>query len=164
MNEGRNMMLALVLSALVPFGGGRIPVPGAPYRLDGFGSRLALKQKLDEYFASGANDHSNEPSHHVPYLYAAIGFSVVIEALNQLAGRNVAREEALVLPVQAGRPNEAFAVEIGADPHLDAVEEAHQHQFVGPAQVGGAHPQHGGHVPAIGELSHVIVAGGVVRA
>lgn len=39
-----------------------------------FGSRLALKQKLDEYFASGANDHSNEPSHHVPYLYAAIGY------------------------------------------------------------------------------------------
>ena len=28
------------------------------------------------------------------YLYAAIGFSVAIEALNQLAGRNVAREEA----------------------------------------------------------------------
>lgn len=32
----------VVFSALVPFGGGRIPVPGAPYRLDGFGSRLAL--------------------------------------------------------------------------------------------------------------------------
>ena len=33
---------------------------------------------------------------HIPksYLYAAIGFSVAIEALNQLAGRNVAREEA----------------------------------------------------------------------
>ncbi len=33
---------------------------------------------------------------HIPksYLYAAIGFSVVIEALNQLAGRNVAKEEA----------------------------------------------------------------------
>jgi len=33
---------------------------------------------------------------HIPksYLYAAIGFSVAIEALNQLAGRNVAKEEA----------------------------------------------------------------------
>ncbi|MFC5512594.1 TerC family protein [Massilia jejuensis] len=33
---------------------------------------------------------------HIPkgYLYAAIGFSVVIEALNQLAGRSLAREEA----------------------------------------------------------------------
>ncbi|KQQ97513.1 TerC family protein [Massilia sp. Leaf139] len=33
---------------------------------------------------------------HIPksYLYAAIGFSVLIEAFNQLAGRNVAKEEA----------------------------------------------------------------------
>lgn len=33
---------------------------------------------------------------HIPkaYLYAAIGFSVAIEALNQVAGRNLAREEA----------------------------------------------------------------------
>jgi predicted alpha-1,2-mannosidase len=38
------------------------------------GGRAALKEKLDAYFASGANDHSNEPSHHVPYLYAAIGY------------------------------------------------------------------------------------------
>ena len=30
----------VVFSALVPFGGGRIPVPGAPYRLDGFGLSL----------------------------------------------------------------------------------------------------------------------------
>ena len=38
------------------------------------GGPETLKQNLDAYFASGANDHSNEPSHHVPYLYAAIGF------------------------------------------------------------------------------------------
>jgi predicted alpha-1,2-mannosidase len=39
-----------------------------------FGGPAHLKTKLDAYFASGANDHSNEPSHHVPYLYAAIGY------------------------------------------------------------------------------------------
>ena len=39
-----------------------------------FGGPQTLKGKLDEYFASGANDHSNEPSHHVPYLYSAIGY------------------------------------------------------------------------------------------
>lgn len=38
------------------------------------GGREKLKSKLDEYFASGQNDHSNEPSHHSPYLYAAIGY------------------------------------------------------------------------------------------
>lgn len=39
-----------------------------------FGSAAKLKAKLDEYFSSGQNDHSNEPSHHSPYLYAAIGY------------------------------------------------------------------------------------------
>jgi predicted alpha-1,2-mannosidase len=39
-----------------------------------FGGPENLKANLDAYFASGANDHSNEPSHHVPYLYAAIGY------------------------------------------------------------------------------------------
>lgn len=33
-----------------------------------------LKAKLDEHFAGGHNDHTNEPSHHVPYMYAAIGY------------------------------------------------------------------------------------------
>ena len=35
------------------------------------GGPQALKKRLDAYFSSGANDHSNEPSHHSPYLYAA---------------------------------------------------------------------------------------------
>jgi predicted alpha-1,2-mannosidase len=39
-----------------------------------FGGPVNLEEKLDAYFASGANDHSNEPSHHVPYLYSAIGY------------------------------------------------------------------------------------------
>jgi putative alpha-1,2-mannosidase len=29
---------------------------------------------MDEYFAGGHNMHSNEPSHHAPYLYSAIGY------------------------------------------------------------------------------------------
>jgi len=39
-----------------------------------FGGREKLKAKLDEHFEGGHNDHTNEPSHHVPYLYAAIGY------------------------------------------------------------------------------------------
>jgi predicted alpha-1,2-mannosidase len=50
-------------------------VPHDPHGLaDLLGGREKLKQKLDEYFASGQNDHSNEPSHHSPYMYAAIGY------------------------------------------------------------------------------------------
>lgn len=37
------------------------------------GGPAKLKAKLDEHFEGGHNDHTNEPSHHVPYLYAAIG-------------------------------------------------------------------------------------------
>lgn len=33
-----------------------------------------MKDKLDQHFADGHNMHSNEPSHHVPYLYSAIGY------------------------------------------------------------------------------------------
>jgi predicted alpha-1,2-mannosidase len=50
-------------------------VPHDPHGLaELLGGRKKLKQKLDEYFTSGQNDHSNEPSHHSPYLYAAIGY------------------------------------------------------------------------------------------
>lgn len=38
------------------------------------GGEDKMKAKLDEYFDGGYNDHSNEPSHHAPYLYAAIGY------------------------------------------------------------------------------------------
>lgn len=38
------------------------------------GGREAMKAKLDAYFEGGWNEHSNEPSHHAPYLYAALGF------------------------------------------------------------------------------------------
>lgn len=32
-----------------------------------------MRRKLDAHFAGGHNMHSNEPSHHVPYLYAMLG-------------------------------------------------------------------------------------------
>ncbi|KAI1493476.1 glycoside hydrolase family 92 protein [Biscogniauxia mediterranea] len=37
------------------------------------GGRAGLAAKLDAHFDDGHNWHGNEPSHHVPYLYAAIG-------------------------------------------------------------------------------------------
>ncbi|KAH8883825.1 hypothetical protein GQ53DRAFT_421029 [Thozetella sp. PMI_491] len=37
------------------------------------GGRAGMKAKLDAHFDGGHNLHSNEPAHHVPYLYAAIG-------------------------------------------------------------------------------------------
>jgi predicted alpha-1,2-mannosidase len=33
-----------------------------------------MKRKLDEHFADGHNLHSNEPSHHVPYLFSMLGY------------------------------------------------------------------------------------------
>ncbi|OAQ68782.1 glycoside hydrolase family 92 protein [Pochonia chlamydosporia 170] len=38
------------------------------------GGKAGMKVKLDEHFSGGHNMHSNEPSHHVPYLYSAIGY------------------------------------------------------------------------------------------
>ncbi|KAI1098314.1 glycoside hydrolase family 92 protein [Jackrogersella minutella] len=38
------------------------------------GGRRGMKTKLDEHFDGGHNMHSNEPSHHVPYLYSLIGY------------------------------------------------------------------------------------------
>ncbi|ETS72944.1 hypothetical protein PFICI_15336 [Pestalotiopsis fici W106-1] len=37
------------------------------------GGRDGLKNKLDEHFAGGHNLHSNEPAHHVSYLYSLLG-------------------------------------------------------------------------------------------
>ncbi|KAJ5183956.1 hypothetical protein N7492_001572 [Penicillium capsulatum] len=39
-----------------------------------FGGRDAMRRKLDQHFQDGHNEHSNEPSHHVPYLYSVLGF------------------------------------------------------------------------------------------
>lgn len=54
-----------------------------------FGSAASLKEKLDEYFSSGQNDHSNEPSHHSPYLYAAIGYPSSTQTMvREIAAQN----------------------------------------------------------------------------
>ncbi|KAK3721982.1 hypothetical protein LTR37_002798 [Vermiconidia calcicola] len=47
------------------------------------GGREKLKAKLDEYFDGGHNEHSNEPSHHAPYMYAAIGYPASTQNLTR---------------------------------------------------------------------------------
>ncbi|EDR07263.1 glycoside hydrolase family 92 protein [Laccaria bicolor S238N-H82] len=37
------------------------------------GGNLSFVRSLDEHFDGGHNEHSNEPSHHIPYLYAMAG-------------------------------------------------------------------------------------------
>ncbi|KAI0427199.1 glycoside hydrolase family 92 protein [Xylaria sp. FL1042] len=49
-----------------------------PHDIDGLANlfqdgRDGMKLKLDEHFDGGHNMHSNEPSHHIPYLYSLIG-------------------------------------------------------------------------------------------
>jgi CBS domain containing-hemolysin-like protein len=82
---------------------------------------------------------------HIPktYLYAAIGFSVLIEALNQLAGRNVAKEEARLplrertadailrmLGGKSGQPDDGAAAAPAA-PDAEAFEPAERHMVSG---------------------------------
>ncbi|KAI1395818.1 glycoside hydrolase family 92 protein [Hypoxylon fuscum] len=53
------------------------------------GGRHGMKAKLDEHFDWGHNMHSNEPSHHVPYLYSLIGYpSSAAERIRDLAWDN----------------------------------------------------------------------------
>ena len=51
--------------------------------------KKGMKAKLDEHFSGGHNLHSNEPSHHVPYLYSVIGYpSSSAEQIRQIAWDN----------------------------------------------------------------------------
>jgi predicted alpha-1,2-mannosidase len=53
------------------------------------GGPAALKAKLDTYFSENHNDHTNEPSHHVPYLYSALGFpSSTAETIRAIGWEN----------------------------------------------------------------------------
>ncbi|KAF7194337.1 putative glycosidase [Pseudocercospora fuligena] len=53
------------------------------------GSRAKMRSKLDDYFGGGHNDHSNEPSHHAPYLYSAIGYPGITATLvRDIASKN----------------------------------------------------------------------------
>ena len=38
------------------------------------GGAAGMRAKLDAHFDDGHNKHDNEPAHHVPYLYAMVGF------------------------------------------------------------------------------------------
>lgn len=54
-----------------------------------FGSREAMRDKLDEHFQDGHNDHTNEPSHHVPYLYSVLGYPTrAAEVIRDVAWAN----------------------------------------------------------------------------
>ncbi|KAI0841350.1 glycoside hydrolase family 92 protein [Hypoxylon sp. FL0890] len=53
------------------------------------GGRQGMKAKLDEHFDGGHNMQSNEPSHHVPYLYSLIGYpSATAERIREVAWDN----------------------------------------------------------------------------
>ncbi|KAJ5157912.1 uncharacterized protein N7482_009012 [Penicillium canariense] len=54
-----------------------------------FGGRESMRHKLDAHFQGGHNEHSNEPSHHVPYLYSVLGFSSqAAEEIRKIAWSN----------------------------------------------------------------------------
>ena len=78
----------------------------------------------------------------------------------------VAVEEPLVLPVQAGGGEEALAVEVRADAHLDAGDVLHEHEVrllvVLPARA--LYLERGDDVGAVVELAHVVAEGGEARA
>ncbi|KAH9993919.1 glycoside hydrolase family 92 protein [Xylariaceae sp. FL0662B] len=51
--------------------------------------REGMKAKLDEHFAGGHNMHSNEPSHHIPYMYSMIGYpNSAADRIRSLAWEN----------------------------------------------------------------------------
>jgi predicted alpha-1,2-mannosidase len=51
--------------------------------------KQGMKSKLDAHFGGGHNMQSNEPSHHVPYLYSAIGYaSSTAEQVRSIAWEN----------------------------------------------------------------------------
>ncbi|KAJ5953025.1 CAZyme family GH92 [Penicillium vulpinum] len=54
-----------------------------------FGGREAFRNKLDAHFQGGHNDHTNEPSQHVPYLYSALGYpNQAAETIREIAWAN----------------------------------------------------------------------------
>ncbi|KOS44550.1 hypothetical protein ACN38_g4547 [Penicillium nordicum] len=56
---------------------------------DLFGGREAFRNKLDSHFQGGHNDHTNEPSHHVPYIYSALGYpNQAAEIIRNIAWEN----------------------------------------------------------------------------
>ncbi|KAI3332559.1 glycoside hydrolase family 92 protein [Ustulina deusta] len=53
------------------------------------GGQDGMKMKLDEHFDGGHNMHSNEPSHHIPYLYSLIGHpNSAVDQIRRIAWNN----------------------------------------------------------------------------
>ncbi|KAF6762454.1 glycoside hydrolase family 92 protein [Ephemerocybe angulata] len=48
-------------------------VHNVPELIERRGGKVKFVQSLEEHFEGGHNDHTNEPSHHIPYLYALSG-------------------------------------------------------------------------------------------
>ncbi|KAJ5698858.1 hypothetical protein N7462_000863 [Penicillium macrosclerotiorum] len=56
---------------------------------DLFGGQEPMRDKLDSHFQGGHNEQSNEPSHHVPYLYSSLGFpSQAADEIRNIAWSN----------------------------------------------------------------------------
>lgn len=54
-----------------------------------FGGRESMRNKLDAHFRGGHNQQSNEPSHHVPYLYSVLGYPArSAEVIREIAWAN----------------------------------------------------------------------------
>lgn len=54
-----------------------------------FGGRQAMRDKLNAHFGGGHNQQSNEPSHHVPYLFSALGYPArTAEVVREIAWTN----------------------------------------------------------------------------
>jgi predicted alpha-1,2-mannosidase len=54
-----------------------------------FGGRESFHDKLDAHFQGGHNDQTNEPSHHVPYLYSVLGYHArAAEVIREVAWAN----------------------------------------------------------------------------
>ncbi|KAJ5085046.1 hypothetical protein N7532_009817 [Penicillium argentinense] len=54
-----------------------------------FGAPEVMAKKMDSYFQDGHNDQTNEPSHHVPYLYSILGYhDRAAETLREISWAN----------------------------------------------------------------------------
>ncbi|KAG5648805.1 hypothetical protein DXG03_000154 [Asterophora parasitica] len=60
-----------------------------PALIEKRGGNKSFVQSLDDHFNGGHNDHTNEPSHHIPYLYALAGAAYKTQArVREIAQNN----------------------------------------------------------------------------
>ncbi|KAF9465359.1 glycosyl hydrolase family 92-domain-containing protein [Collybia nuda] len=64
-------------------------VQALPELIERRGGNASFVQSLDDHFNGGHNDHRNEPSHHIPYLYSLSGAAHrTQEVVRQIANTN----------------------------------------------------------------------------